>query len=95
MKFKITSTQNKWFSTSNNAEHAKMMYLSYPEIKNKAKIINNKGELEIEISSIEELVKLADFDINGIIIYKDTHYDDGKFVKDDKYTIEIYDDYRE
>ena len=51
----------------------------------------------IEIKGLDELMQLVN-SLNGreIIIYKDYYYDDmNNKVYDDKYTIEIYDDYRE
>ena len=95
MKFKITSTKNKWFSMDNNGGHAQRMYLSYPEIKNKTKIINDKGELEIEIDSVEEFVKLCELIGGAVVLYKDKHFVGEGLANDDIYTIEIYDDYRE
>ena len=57
-------------------------------------------ETTIEIKDLDELMQLVDLvnSLNGreIIIYKDYYYDDmNNKVYDDKYTIEIYDDYRE
>ena len=57
-------------------------------------------ETTIEIKDLDELMQLVELvnSLNGreIIIYKDYYYDDmNNKVYDDKYTIEIYDDYRE
>ena len=54
-------------------------------------------ETTIEIKDLDELMQLVN-SLNGreIIIYKDYYYDDmNNKVYDDKYTIEIYDDWRE
>ena len=54
-------------------------------------------ETTIEIKDLDELIQLVN-SLNGreIIIYKDYYYDDmNNKVYDDKYTIEIYDDWRE
>ena len=54
-------------------------------------------ETTIDIKDLDELIQLVN-SLNGreIIIYKDYYYDDmNNKVDDDKYTIEIYDDYRE
>lgn len=58
------------------------------------------SETTIEIKDLDELMQLVELvnSFNGreIIIYKNHYYDDmNKKVYDDKYTIEIYDDWRE
>ena len=58
------------------------------------------SETTIYIKDLDELMQLVELvnSLNGreIIIYKDDYYDDMREkVYDDKYTIEIYDCYRE
>lgn len=56
-------------------------------------------ETTIEIKDLDELMQLVErvnsLNGRGIVIYKGYYDDMWRIVDDDKYTIEIYDDYRE
>ena len=99
MKFRITATSGDLIY--NVGEHTKSMIRDYGFLKGKVDTEQTKShkfpETTIEIKDLDELMQLVD-SLNGreIIIYKDYYYDDmNNKVYDDKYTIEIYDDYRE
>ena len=102
MKFRITATSCDW--RYDVGEHTKYMTRDYGFLKGKVNTEQTKShklpETTIEIKDLDELMQLVELvnSLNGreIIIYKDYYYDDmNKKVDDDKYTIEIYDDYRE
>ena len=99
MKFRITATSCD--TGYDVGEHTKYMTRHYGFLKGKVNTEQTKSsvlsETTIEIKDLDELVKLVN-SLNGreIIIYKDDYYDDMREkVYDDKYTIEIYDCYRE
>ena len=99
MKFRITATSGDLIY--NVGEHTIYMTRDYGFLKDKVNYEQTKShklpETTIDIKDLEELVELVN-SLNGreIIIYKDYYYDDmNNKVDDDKYTIEIYDDYRE
>lgn len=100
MKFRITATScDSW--RDNADEHTKHLTRDYVFLKGKVNSEHTKSPVlpgtTIEIKDLDELVELVN-SLNGreIIIYKDYYYDDmNNKVYDDKYTIEIYDDYRE
>lgn len=101
MKFRITATSGDL--GYDVGKH--MIYTrKYGFLKDKVNYEQTKShefpETTIEIKDLDELMQLVERvnSLNGreIIIYKDYYYDDMyKKVYDDKYTIEIYDDYRE
>ena len=102
MKFIITATSCdlRYYV----GEHTKYMTRDYGFLKGKVNTEQTKShkfpETTIEIKDLDELMQLVELvnSLNGreIIIYNDYYYDDmNKKVYDDKYTIEIYDDYRE
>ena len=99
MKFRITATSGDLIY--NVGEHTIYMTRDYGFLKDKVNYEQTKShklpETTIDIKDLEELVELVN-SLNGreIIIYKDYYYDDmNNKVYDDKYTIEIYDDWRE
>ena len=99
MKFRITATSCG--TGYDVGEHTKYMTRHYGFLKGKVNTEQTKSsvlsETTIEIKDLDELVELVK-SLNGreIIIYKDDYYDDMREkVYDDKYTIEIYDCYRE
>lgn len=99
MKFRITATSCDM--RYDVGEHTKYMTRDYGFLKDKVNTERTKSpklsETTIEIKDLDELIQLVN-SLNGreIIIYKDYYYDDmNKKVYDDKYTIEIYDDFRE
>lgn len=103
MKFRITATScDSWRDDAD--EHTKHLTRNYVFLKGKVNTERTKSrvlpETTIEIKDLDELMQLVELvnSLNGreIIIYKGDYYDDmRKKVYDDKYTIEIYDDYRE
>lgn len=100
MKFRITATSCDC-CRDDAGEHAKHLIMDYGFLEGKVNTERTKSRLlpktTIEIKDLDELVELVN-SLNGreIIIYKDYYYDDmRKRVYDDKYTIEIYDNYRE
>lgn len=101
MKFRITATSGDLIY--NVGEHT-IYTRDYGFLKDKVNTEQTKSpefpETTIEIKDLDELMQLVERvnSLNGreIIIYKDYYYDDmNNKVYDDKYTIEIYDDYRE
>ena len=99
MKFRITATSCAL--RYDVGEHTKYMTRDYGFLKGKVNTEQTKShklpETTIEIKDLDELMQLVN-SLNGreIIIYKDYYYDDmNNKVYDDKYTIEIYDCYRE
>ena len=100
MKFRITATSCEWLRDDAD-EHTKQITRDYSFLKDKVNYEQTKShklpETTIDIKDLDELIQLVN-SLNGreIIIYKDYYYDDmNNKVYDDKYTIEIYDDYRE
>ena len=102
MKFRITATSCAL--RYDVGEHTKYMTRDYSFLKGKVNTEQTKSsvlsETTIEIKDLDELIQLVELvnSLNGreIIIYKDDYYDDMREkVYDDKYTIEIYDCYRE
>lgn len=98
MKFRITATSGDLIY--NVGEH-KIYTREFGFLKDKVNYEQTKShklpETTIDIKDLDELIQLVN-SLNGreIIIYKDYYYDDmNNKVYDDKYTIEIYDDYRE
>lgn len=102
MKFRITATSNDCYRYD-VGEHTKHMIKDYGFLKGKVNTEQTKSrvlsETTIEIKDLDELMQLVELvnSINGreIIIYKNYYYEMNKKVYDDKYTIEIYDDWRE
>lgn len=102
MKFRITATSCDL--RYDVGEHTKYMTREYGFLKGKVNTEQTKSHkltgTTIEIKDLDELIQLVELvnSLNGreIIIYKNYYYDDmNKMVYDDKYTIEIYDGYRE
>ena len=99
MKFRITATSCDL--RYDVGEHTKYMTRDYRFLKDKVNTEQTKShklpETTIDIKDLDELIQLVN-SLNGreIIIYKNYYYDDmNNKVYDDKYTIEIYDDWRE
>lgn len=98
MKFRITATSGDLgYDVGKHTIYTR----DYGFLKDKVNYEQTKShilpETTIEIKDLDELVELVN-SLNGreIIIYKGYYYDDmNNIVDDDKYTIEIYDDYRE
>lgn len=103
MKFRITATSCDCCRDDAD-EHTKHLTRDYVFLKGKVNTERTKSSVlsgtTIEIKDLDELMQLVERvnSLNGreIIIYKDDYYDDMREkVYDDKYTIEIYDCYRE
>lgn len=100
MEFRITATSCDC-RRDDADEHTKHLIRDYGFLKGKVNTERTKSrqlpKTTIEIKDLDELVELVNsLDGREIIIYKNYYYDDmRKRVYDDKYTIEIYDDYRE
>ena len=103
MKFRITATSCDC-GVYDVGEHTENMTRDYGFLKGKVNTEQTKSrvlsETTIEIKDLDELMQLVELvnSFNGreLIIYKNHYYDDmNKKVDDDKYTIEIYDDWRE
>ena len=102
MKFRITATSCEWLRDDAD-EHTKQITRDYSFLKGKVNTERTKSRMlpktTIEIKDLDELMQLAERvnSLNGreIIIYKGYYDDVWRRVDDDKYTIEIYDDYRE
>lgn len=99
MKFRITATSCNM--RCDVGEHMSYLTMNYRFLENKVNTEQTKSHIlpktTIDIKDLNELIQLVN-SLNGreIIIYKDYYYDDmNNKVDDDKYTIEIYDDYRE
>lgn len=102
MKFRITATSKQgWYVGCGNGEHTAKLTRDYGFLKDKVNSEHTKSpvlpETTIEIKDLDALMALVELlSGSGIIIYKNYYYDDmNNRVYDDKYTIEIYDDYRE
>ena len=103
MKFRITSTSCEWLRNDAD-EHTKQITRDYSFLEGKVKTKQTKSSVlsatTIEIKDLEELMQLVErvnsFNGREIVIYQDDYSDDiREKVYDDKYTIEIYDCYRE
>ena len=103
MKFRITATSCDCCRDDAD-EHTKHLTRDYVFLKGKVNTERTKScmlpKTTIEIKDLDELMQLVELvnSLNGreIIIYKGDYYDDMREkVYDDKYTIEIYDAYRE
>lgn len=98
MKFRITATSA---SICDVGEHTECMTSGYGFLKGKVNTEQTKSPnlpaTTIEIKDLDALMALVELlNDREIIIYKNYYYDDmNNRVYDDKYTIEIYDDYRE
>lgn len=102
MKFRITAT-SLMLCYRCFEEHTKRFVQKYPQFKERVGTEQIKeqedeyylSETTIDIKSLNELLSLVD-SVDSIVIYKANCIDE-KYepIKDDKYTIEIYDDYRE
>lgn len=102
MKFRITATSAMmWNDCNGNGEHTAKLTRDYGFLKGRVNSEHTKSpmlpETTIELKDLDELMQLVNsLSDREIIIYKNYYYDDmNNRVYDDKYTIEIYDDYRE
>lgn len=102
MKFRITAT-SLMLCYGCFEEHTQRFVQKYPQLKERVDTEQIKeqedeyylSETIIDIKSLDELLSLVD-SVGSIVIYKADCLDEKyKPIKDDKYTIEIYDDYRE
>ena len=102
MKFRITAT-SLMLVYGRFEEHTQRFVQKYPQFKERVETEQIKeqedecylSETTIDIKSLDELLSLVD-SVGSIVIYKADCLDEKyKPIKDDKYTIEIYDDYRE
>ena len=102
MKFRITAT-SLMLGYGIFEEHTQRFVQKYPQFKEIVETEQIKeqedeyylSETTIDIKSLDELLSLVD-SVGSIVIYKADCLDENrKIIKDDKYTIEIYDDYRE
>ena len=102
MKFRITAT-SLMLCYGFFEEHTQRFVQKYPQLKELVETEQIKeqedecylSETTIDIKSLDELLSLVD-SVGSIVIYKADCLDEKyKPIKDDKYTIEIYDDYRE
>ena len=102
MKFRITATSCEWLRDDAD-EHTKQITRDYSFLKGKVNTERTKSRMlpktTIEIKDLDELMQLVErvnsLNGRGIVIYKGYYDDMWRSVDDDKYTIEIYDDYRE
>ena len=102
MKFRITATSCEWLRDDAD-EHTKQITNDYSFLEGKVNTERTKSRMlpktTIEIKNLDELMQLVErvnsLDGRGIVIYKGYYDDMWRRVYDDKYTIEIYDDYRE
>ena len=98
MKFRITATSGDLIY--NVGEHT-IYTREFSFLKDKVNYEQTKShklpETTIDIKDLDELMQLVNsLNDREIIIYKGDYYDDMREkVYDDKYTIEIYDAYRE
>ena len=102
MKFRITAT-SLMLCYGCFEEHTQRFVQKYPQLKELVETEQIKeqedeyclSETIIDIKSLDELLSLIKR-VGSIVIYKADCLDKNcKPIKDDKYTIEIYDDYRE
>ena len=102
MKFRITAT-SLMLCYGFFEEHTQRFVQKYPQLKELVETEQIKeqedeyylSETIIDIKSLDELLSLIKR-VGSIVIYKADCLDKNcKLIKDDKYTIEIYDDYRE
>lgn len=102
MKFRITATSCDCLRDDAD-EHTKHLTRDYVFLKGKVNTERTKSpvlpQTTIEIKDLDELMQLVErvnsLNGRGIVIYKGYYDDMWRRVDDDKYTIEIYDDYRE
>lgn len=102
MEFRITATSCE-FLRDDADEHTKHLTRDYVFLEGKVNTERTKSRVlpktTIEIKDLDELMQLVErvnsLDGRGIVIYKGYYDDMWRRVYDDKYTIEIYDDYRE
>ena len=102
MKFRITATSCEWLRDDAD-EHTKQITRDYSFLEGKVNTERTKSRMlpktTIEIKDLDELMQLVErvnsLNGRGIVIYKGYYDDMWRSVDDDKYTIEIYDDYRE
>ena len=102
MKFRITATSCDCYM-DDVGEHTKHLTRDYVFLKGKVNTERTKSSVlpgtTIEIKDLDELMQLVErvnsLNGRGIVIYKGYYDDMWRIVDDDKYTIEIYDDYRE
>ena len=102
MKFRITAT-SLMLGYGIFEEHTQRFVQKYPQFKDMVETEQIKEqeygyyipETIIDVKSLDELLSLIEI-VSGIVIYKADCLDKNcNPIKDDKYTIEIYDDYRE
>ena len=102
MKFRLTAT-SLMLCYGFFEEHTERFVRKYPQLKELVETEQIKeqedeyylSETIIDIKSLDELLLLIKR-VGRIVIYKADCLDKNcKLIKDDKYTIEIYDDYRE
>ncbi len=102
MKFRITAT-SLMLGYGRFEEHTQRLVQKYPQFKEMVETEQIKeqedecylSETIIDVKSLDELLSLIKR-VGSIVIYKADCLDkNGNPIKDDKYTIEIYDDYRE
>ena len=102
MKFRITATSCDC-CIDDADEHTKHLIRDYVFLKGKVNTERTKSSVlsgtTIEIKDLDGLMQLVErvnsLNGRGIVIYKGYYDDMWRIVDDDKYTIEIYDDYRE
>ena len=102
MKFRITATSCEWLRDDAD-EHTKQITRDYSFLEGKVNTERTKSRMlpktTIEIKDLDELMQLVErvnsLNGRGIVIYKGYYDDMWRSVDDDKYTIELYDDYRE
>lgn len=102
MKFRITATSCDCLIDDAD-EHTKHLIRDYSFLEGKVNTERTKSPVfpktTIEIKDLDELMQLVErvnsLNGRGIVIYKGYYDDMWRIVDDDKYTIEIYDDYRE
>lgn len=98
MKFRITATSGDLgYDVGNHTIYTREFGFLKDKVNYEQTKSHKLPETTIDIKDLDELIQLVN-SLNGreIIIYKDYYYDDmDNRVDDDKYTIEIYDDYRE
>ena len=99
MKFRVTAT-SLMYRYEHFGEHTKRLLQKYPKLIGKVQTEQVKSVMQpetiIEIKDLNELLSLVS-DGSGIVVYKVNYFDKetSRQTTDDKYTIEIYDDYRE
>ena len=98
MKFRITATSGDLgYDVGKHTIYTREFGFLKDKVNYEQTKSHKLPETTIDIKDLDELIQLVN-SLNGreIIIYKDDYYDDMREkVYDDKYTIEIHDDYRE